>query len=66
MAIERKKKTKLEAFSDEFKGSPMFQIWEVTSEGEKIGDRPKLSIGEKKLKLIVEHLEDVKAFLGES
>ena len=49
----------------EYKGNKLFAVWEVDDEGNKKGNYPLASMGKKKLKAIVKHLEEAKEFLGD-
>ena len=53
-----------EVSRDEFKGNPVFQIWEI-----KKGERskfPVISFGYEKAKAIVENLEEIKQFIEDN
>lgn len=54
---------KTNTFIGKFKGSDVFQIWEVNENDEKVGERPLIGLGLKKLKLIIKHIDKVKKFI---
>lgn len=60
------KDKKLEAFKDEFNGKPIFAIWEVDEEGNKVGSKPVVSMGKVKLQAMVEHIDQARRFLDEN
>jgi len=53
---------KTKVFFDEFKGNKMFAVWEVDDQGNKVGDYPLFSLGQKKAIALSNHLEDFKDF----
>lgn len=53
---------KTKAFFEEFKGHPMFAVWEVDDNGNKVGTYPLFSLGDKKALALAEHLESFKEF----
>ena len=53
---------KTKVFLEEFKGHPMFAIWEVDEQGNKIGQYPLLSMGAKKANALAAHIQELKAF----
>lgn len=57
------KKTKV--FLDEFKGNEMFGVWEVDDDRNKVGAFPLVSFGKTKAQYLVEHIEELKEFVGE-
>jgi len=51
-------------FPGKFEGT--ISIWNVDEEGEKKGDYPLLSMGKKKLKAILTHIDEIKEFIRNS
>jgi len=47
-------------FVDEFKGFKVLAVWEVDDNGLKKGDYPIISLGRKKLRAVVDHVEEIK------
>lgn len=58
------KETKV--FNETYNGQPMFAIWPVNAEGTKSGAFPVISIGKKKAKALIKHLEELKKYVEES
>jgi len=56
------KKTKV--ILGEYKGHPMFSVWEVDETGKQVGSFPIVNIGKKKAEAIVKHFEDLKEFVA--
>lgn len=59
--VEKPKKTKV--FKEEFKGKPLFCVYEINDSGEKIKDRPVVSFGLTKAKALSKHVEELKKFV---
>ncbi len=47
-------------FVDEFKGFKVLAVWEVDDNGLKKGDYPIISLRRKKLRAVVDHVEEIK------
>lgn len=57
---------KTKVFFDEFKGYKMFAVWEIDSQGNKVGQYPLFSLGSKKAIALSNHLEEFKDYVGTS
>lgn len=49
------KAAKTAVFVEDYKGKPTFGIWNVDSEGDKVGDYPLIAFGLKKAEAIMKH-----------
>jgi hypothetical protein len=54
--------TLTKVFIEEFKGHPIFAVWEVNGDGQKQGKAPIISFGKAKASVILEHLNLLQAF----
>lgn len=52
-------------FIDEFKGYPIFAVWEIDDNENKKGSKPIISFGLKKAKSIINHLGELKEWVSE-
>lgn len=50
----------------EFKGNPMFQIFEVDEDGQPTSEYAVVKFGIRKAKAVLEHMDDLKAFVEEN
>lgn len=57
--------TQTKVFEEEFKGSKMFAIYEVNVEGEKIKDRPVMSMGIKKATTMSNHTKELRQWVDD-
>lgn len=57
------KKTK--AFFEDFKGHPVIALWEVDPAGNKVGQYPVISLGVRKAKVLLSHIEELKRFAAD-
>ena len=51
---------------DEYRGSQFIKIFEIDDKGEKKSEKPVISFGLKKAKVIVESLEEIKQFIKDN
>jgi hypothetical protein len=49
-------------FLETFKGHPTFSVWEVNEDGDKVGSYPVLSMGLKKAKALMSHIDQFAYF----
>ncbi len=61
--VETKEKN-TQALTEEYKGSAVFAIWEMTEEGDKIGPAPVISFGKAKAKEILKHYDKLRYFVN--
>lgn len=64
MKISKKKEVKTVAEVGEYKGNELFQIWELDDEGQRKSEYPLVSLGAKKLEMIIKHIDEAKEFLS--
>lgn len=53
---------KTKVFFDLFKGHKLFAVWEISEDGEKVGQYPLFSMGAKKAIALANHLEEFKDY----
>ena len=56
---------KTKVFKDEYKGNPVYGIWNVDEEGEKEGSYPIASMGKKKLEAVLDNAVELRELLEE-
>jgi hypothetical protein len=49
-------------FNEHFKGYPMFSVWEVDDNDQKVGSYPLFSMGSKKAIALLKHIDDFMHF----
>ena len=55
----------METLIEEGKFEGTLAIWRTDEDGNKVGEYPIISCGKKKFKAILEHIEEIKKFVGE-
>lgn len=48
---------------EDFKGSPIIQIWEVDEDNQNVSSFPILSFGKSKARLVLKHIKDLEEFV---
>jgi hypothetical protein len=59
------KEMEYKLFIEEFKGNPIFAIWKIDKEGNKVNPSPMISFGKNKAKELLKYYEELKQFVGE-
>lgn len=62
---EKKVKKRYKAFEGEYKGTQTIELWEVTKEGEKVGNFPLLGKGVKTWGIILKNIDKIQEIYDE-
>jgi hypothetical protein len=57
---------KTKVFEEEFKGHKLLAVWSVDQNDEKIGRYPLVSLGKKKLEVLLSHITEVRSFVDQA
>lgn len=57
---------KTKAFLEKFKGYPVFSVWQVDENDQKLGQYPLFSLGTSKAAALLNHIEDFTNFAKEA
>ena len=64
--MSKKKVHESKVLENEFKGQPLFSIFEVDEDGEKCYEKPIVSFGIKKAQHLIVHLKELEGFVLEN